>query len=134
MARRRSTRKGQRRKSARRAYMGLKKTRRRRRYGSRRGRISIARSSARRSKNAIVKRRAMGAIKECAWITGGGALGIVANRYMPNGIAGFQTDLVVGAGSLAYGIYRNDPKPIYLGFGALYPRIQQQVARLVQAT
>lgn len=130
MARRRSTRKGQRRKTARRAYM--KTARRRRRYGSRRGRVSFARR--RTNSKALVKRRAMGAIKECAWITGGGAMGIVANRWMPNGIMGYQTDLVVGAGSLAYGIYRNDPKPIYLGFGALYPRIQQQVARLVQAT
>ena len=73
----------------------------------------------------------MGALKECGWITGGGALGLAANRFMPKGFMGYQSDLLVGAGALAYGVYRNDPKPIYLGFGALYPRIQQQVARLV---
>jgi len=131
MARRKSTRKGQRRKTARRAYTGLKSTRRRRRYGSRRGRVSMAR---RRTKSTgMVKRRAMGAIKECAWITGGGALGTAANRFMPAGILGQQSDLVVGAGALAWGIYKNDPKPIYLGFGALYPRIQMQVNRLIGA-
>ncbi|GAI95218.1 unnamed protein product [marine sediment metagenome] len=129
MARRKSTRKGQRRKTAKRAYM---KTTRRRRYGSRRGRVSVARPRRARS-TGIVKARAMGAIKECAWITGGGALGTAANRFMPAGMLGQSSDLVVGAGALAYGVYRNDPKAIYLGFGALYPRIQQQVNRLVGA-
>lgn len=131
MARRKSTKKGGVRRTARRAYTGFKTTRRRRRYGSRRGRVSMAR---RRTKSTgIVKARAMGAIKECAWITGGGALGTAANRFMPAGMLGQSSDLVVGAGALAYGVYRNDPKAIYLGFGALYPRIQSQVNRLIGA-
>jgi hypothetical protein len=75
----------------------------------------------------------MGAIKECAWITGGGALGTAANRFLPNGFLGQPSSCALGVGALAWGIYKNDPKPIYLGFGALYPRIQQQVNRLVGA-
>jgi len=128
MARRKSTRKGQYRKGSRRAYEGLKKTRRRRRYGSRRGRVSFAR---RRTKSTgLVKRRAMGALKECAWVTGGSAVGLAVNRYIPaNRFA--PNDLVIGGGSLAWGIYKNDPKAIYLGFGALYPRIYNQLQSVI---
>ena len=128
---RRSTRRGQRRKTARRAYTGLKRTRRRRGFRSRRGRVTLPRRRTRST--GIVKARAMGAIKECAWITGGGAMGTAARRFMPAGFMGYSTDLVVGGGALAYGIYKNDPKAIYLGFGALYPRIQSQVNALVGA-
>ncbi len=126
MARRKSTRKGQRRKTARRAYVGLKTTRRRRRYGSRRGRVSFRRRT--RRSTGLVKARAMGAIKECAWITGGSAGGLLANRYAA-GITymGLSPSTLFGIGGLAYGVARNDPKAIYLGFGALYPRIYTQL-------
>lgn len=129
MARRKSTRKNQRRKTARRAYTGLKSTRRRRRYGSRRGRVSFGRRT--RRSTGLIKSRSMGALKECAWITGGSAAGLAANRYMPAGVMGYGSDLVFGAGALAWGLYKNDPKPIYLGFGALYPRIYTQLQSVI---
>lgn len=133
MARRKSTRKGQRRKTARPAYFPKQKVTRRRRRRYSYPQATQRRASSRRRSTGIVKARAMGAITECAWITGGGALGTAANRFMPAGFMGYSTDLVVGAGALAWGIYKNDPKPIYLGFGALYPRIQEQVNSLIGA-
>jgi len=68
---------------------------------------------------------------DCAWITGGGALGLAAGRFMPDGYMGMSSGQLVGAAALGWGIYRNDSKSIYLGFGALYPTIQRQMAGLI---
>jgi len=123
---RRSTRKGQIRKTSRRAYT---KTRRRRTFGSRRGRVSLAR---RRTGTAgLVKARTMGALKECSWITAGSATGLAAQRWMPNGYMGLSSTTLVGIGALGYGVWRNDPKGIYLGFGALYPAIYTQLKQFI---
>ena len=126
---RRSTRKNQPRKTARRAYVA--KTRRRRTFGSRRGRVSIAR---RRPAAGLVKARTMGAIKECSWITAGSAAGLAAQRWMPGGYMGLQSPTLVGIGALGYGVWKNDPKGIYLGFGALYPAIYGQLAKFIFPT
>lgn len=125
MARRKSTRKGQRRKTARRAYVGLKRRTRRARSYTRR-----TYAAARRRSTGMIKSRSMGALKECAWITGGSAAGLAVNRFMPT-VMGYSSDIVVGGGSLAWGIYKNDPKAIYLGFGALYPRIYNQLQSVI---
>jgi len=123
---RRSTRKGQIRKSSRPAYT---KTRRRRRFGSRRGRVSIAR---RRTGGAgLVKARTMGAIKECSYITAGSAAGLATQRWMPQGALGLASPTLFGVGALGYGVWRNDPKGIYLGFGALYPQIYTQLQKFI---
>lgn len=126
MARRKSTRKGQRRKTARRAYIAVKRRTRRARAYTRR-----TYAAARRRSTGLIKSRSMGALKECAWITGGSAAGLAANRYMPAGVMGYGSDMVFGAGALAWGLYKNDPKPIYLGFGALYPRIYTQLQSVI---
>jgi hypothetical protein len=129
---RRSTRKGQRRKtrSKRRAYTGLAtKTRRRRRYGSRRGRISAV--SRRPRATGIVKRRAMGALKEVGWVTAGSAAGLAAMRFVPGGYMGLSSPTLFGLGALGYGIWRNDPKGIYLGYGALFPEIYGRLSRII---
>ena len=129
---RRSTRKGQRRKTARRAYTGLKKTRRRRRYGSRRGRVSFRRRSS--NSKGLIKRRAMGAVKECAWIAAGSATGLAATRWMPAGAAGMSSSTLFGLGALGYGVWRNDPKGVYLGFGAIYPEIYDRLRSVILPT
>lgn len=130
MARRRSTRKGQRRKTARRAYTGLAtKTRRRRRFGSRRGRISVGRRRTRST--GIVKARAMGALKEVGWITAGSAAALATVRFMPGEYMGIATPTLLGLGALGYGIWRNDPKGIYIGYGALFPYIHQKLANVI---
>jgi len=123
---RRSTRKGQIRKTSRRAYT---KTRRRRTFGSRRGRVTVgrARSAGRR----IVKARTMTAVKECSYITAGSAAGLAAQRWMPGGYMGLQSPTLFGIGALGYGVYKNDPKGIYLGFGALYPAIYGQLQKFI---
>jgi len=123
---RRSTRKGQIRKSSRRAYT---KTRRRRTFGSRRGRITNY--PRRQTKTGLVKARTMGALKECSWITAGSATGLAAQRWMPQGALGLQSPTLVGLGALGYGVWRNDPKGIYLGFGALYPAIYTQLQKFI---
>jgi len=122
---RRSTRKGQIRKTSRRAYTTVV---RRRRLGSRRGRVSIAR---RRTGTGLVKARTMGALKECSWITAGSATGLAAQRWMPDRYMGMSSPTLVGIGALGYGVWKNDPKGIYLGFGALYPAIYGQLQKFI---
>lgn len=124
---RRSTRKGQPRKTARRAYVA--KTRRRRTFGSRRGRIATY--ARRQTKTGLVKARTMGALKECSWITAGSAAGLAAQRWMPAGYMGMSSPTLVGIGALGYGVWKNDPKGIYLGFGALYPAIYGQLQKYI---
>lgn len=121
---RRSTRKGQIRKTSRRAYT---KTRRRR-FGSRRGRVSVGR----RTRSAgIVKARAMGALKEVGWITAGSAAGLATVRWMPGKTMGIPNPTLFGLGALGYGVWRNDPKGIYIGYGALFPYIHQKLADFI---
>jgi len=73
----------------------------------------------------------MTALKECGWITAGGAAGLLAGKYMPNTYAGMSSETLLGAGAFAYGVMRNNPKAIYIGFGALYPRLQTEMANLI---
>ncbi len=126
---RRSTRAGQTRKTARKAYRGLKTTRRRRRFGSRRGRVSLRRKSNGGTK--LIKARTMTAVKECSYITAGSAAGLAAQRWMPQGALGLSSPTLFGVGALGYGVWRNDPKGVYLGFGALYPQIYNQLQKFI---
>lgn len=129
MARRRSTRAGQRRKTARRAYRGLKRRTRR----VRRSTYAFARRRSRKAATGIMRGASGRALRECAWITGGDAMGLAANRWMPSGVMGVSSATAVGAAALAWGIAKNDSKPIYLGFGALYPAIHNQLRGLIGA-
>lgn len=79
----------------------------------------------------MVKARSMKALKECSWITAGSATGLAAQRWMPQGALGLQSPTLVGLGALGYGVWRNDPKGIYLGFGALYPAIYTQLQKFI---
>ena len=124
---------GGRRKTARRAYTGLKTRAKNARSYVRRRRGAIRMAPKRRKSTSLVKTRAMGALKECGWFTAGGAAGLLATKYMPGQYASMSSTTILGASALAYGVAKNNPKAIYIGFGALYPRIQQQVARLVGA-
>lgn len=131
MARRkRSTRTGQYRKTARRAYTGLKtRARRARSYvRRRRGRITVGR----KKNGAMIKTRSMRALKECAWITGGSAAAMTVTKFVPGSYMGISTPTLLGVGAVAWGIYKNDDKPIYLGFGALYPDIYRKMADLIK--
>ena len=122
MARRkRSTRRGGVRKTARRAYTGLK--RRRTRY------YAAARRTGRRAKSggmALMKGKGGEAIKDCSLIVAGDAIGLVAGKQWPK-VMGFKTSTALGVGALAWGIMKNRPEPIYLGFGALIPAIHNQM-------
>lgn len=124
---RRSTRKGQMRTTARRAYFPKQKARRRRRA------VTFRRVRARspRRSTGLLKGRSGAALKECAWITGGSAVGIMAPGMLGKEIMGYPTATVVGAGAMAWGMYKNDDKPIYLGFGALYPRILFELQKML---
>ena len=122
---RRSTRKGQIRKTSRRAYT---KTTRRRRYGSRRGRVSVGR---RTRSTGIVKARAMTALKDIGWMTAGSAAGLAAFRFVPGGYMGLSSPTLFGLGALGYGIWRNDPKGIYVGYGALFPDIYGRLSKII---
>lgn len=127
--RRRSTRKGQTRKTARKAYTGVtRRTRARAAYGRARY------ATKRRAKSAgmgLIKGRSGKAIMECGWITAGGAAGLLAGKYMAGSYAGMSSDTILGASALAYGVMQNNAKAIYIGFGALYPRIQNQMATMI---
>ena len=81
----------------------------------------------------LIKGRSGRALKECAWITAGGAAGLLAGKYMAGNYAGMSAETIFGASSLAYGVIQNNDKAIYIGFGALYPTIQRQVAELIRA-
>jgi hypothetical protein len=50
---------------------------------------------------------------------------------MPAGYMGMSSSTIVGIGALGYGVWRNDPKGIYLGFGALYPAIYGQLQKFI---
>ncbi len=128
MARRRAgTKAGARRRTARRAYRGLARRTRR----VRRTTYAFARRRTARAATGIMSGASGRALRECAWITGGGALGIAADRWMPEGVLGMQSSTAVGAAALAWGIAQSDAKPIYLGFGAIYPAIQNQIRGLI---
>ena len=126
---RRSTRKGQLRKTSRRAYTFPKQKARRVRRRTTYPRVR-ARSPRRRS-TGILKGRSGAALRECAWITGGSAIGMVAPSMLGTKVMGYNTSTVVGAGALAWGMYKNDDKPIYLGFGALYPQIYTYLQKML---
>jgi len=126
---RRSTRKGSARKTARRAYTGLKRrARTARSYVRRRGRVSVGRGTR---STGIVKARAMGALREVTWITAGSAAALATVRFMPGQTMGIENTTLLGLGALGYGIWRNDPKGIYIGYGALFPYIHQKLADLI---
>jgi len=125
---RRSTRKGQLRKTSRRAYTFPKQKARRRR---RRTTYPRVRARSPRRSTGLLKGRSGAALKECAWITGGSAVGIMAPGMLGAQIMGYPTATVVGAGAMAWGMYKNEDKPIYLGFGALYPQIYTQLQKML---
>ena len=124
--------KGRVRKTARRAYTGIKRRASSARSYVRRRRGAIRTAPRRRKSTALVKTRAMGALKECGWFTAGGAAGLLATKYMPGQYASMSSTTILGASALAYGVVKNNPKAIYIGFGALYPRIQNQMAKALK--
>jgi hypothetical protein len=73
----------------------------------------------------------MSSLKEVGYMTAGSAAGLAAQRWMPNGYMGLSSTTLVGIGALGYGVWRNDPKGIYLGFGALYPAIYTQLKQYI---
>lgn len=129
-----ATKKGGRRKTARRAYVGLKRRARSARsyVRRRRGAIRVRRRS-RGKGNALVKARSMTALKECGWITAGGTAGLLTRKYYTGSMRplGLAPEYFLGAAAIGYGIGFNKPKAIYMGFGALYPRLQGEIAKLI---
>lgn len=125
---------GGRRKTARRAYTGLKRRAKSARsyVRRRRGAVRLRRSSKSKG-TALVKARSMTALKECGWITAGGTAGLLTRKYYTGTMRplGMAPESVLGAAALAYGIGFNKPKAIYMGFGALYPRLQGELAKLI---
>lgn len=121
---RRSTRRGMVRRTARRAYV---RTKRRTRRVRRRASYAV-RSRARRSSTGLMRGASGRAIKECAWITAGGAAGLAVGKWMPTQYMGMSSSTMLGVAALGYGVYKNDAKGIYIGFGALYPTIQRNIA------
>ena len=130
MARRKSTKKGGVRKTARRAYTGLKRRGRTvRAYARRRrGRVSIGRRYNRR---ALVGKGSRKALKECGFITAGGALGLLAQRYAQGNVLGLPSDYFGGAAAIAAGVAMDQHKLIYMGFGALYPYLYGRMGEMI---
>ena len=124
---RRSTRRGQVRKTARRAYVGIKRRTRR----SRRRVYYAARRRTRRTTRGLMKGQSGRAVKDCGMIAGGDAAAMLATRFMGPQIAGLDTPTVIGAGLIGWGVYKNKSQPIYAGFGALYPMIHNRMAGLI---
>lgn len=127
MARRTSTRKGMVRRSARRAYEGLgRRTRRPRRRAYR-----AIRRRGRRVKKGLIKGRSYDAMRDCGMIVAGDAAALATTRFYGPTIGGFQTPTVLGTALIGWGIYKNDKKPIYAGFGALYPMLHNRMASVI---
>lgn len=124
---RRSTRKGMRRKSARRAYVGLKRRTRR----TRRRAYYAVRRRSRRTTRGLLKGSSGRAVRDCGMIAAGDAAAMVTTRFAGPQIAGLDTPTVVGASLIGWGIYKNKAQPIYAGFGALYPMIHNRMASLI---
>lgn len=124
--RKRSTRTGQFRKTARKAYRGLKRTTRR--YRSRRGAIRISRP---RRDPGFLRQGSKTALKDIGWMSAGAAGSAVYANYMPAGMWGLKPQHFFGAALGAYGIYRNDKKFIYAGFGAVMDEVKPLINNLM---
>jgi len=126
MARRRrrgGTKRGMRRRTARKAY--FPKTRRRRRYGSRRGRVSVRRR--RGGSNGMIKAGTKSALTDIGYMAAGAATTAVVEKYaadmMPFNAPGWTVGAILGG----YGIYKNDKKMIYAGFGAVMDKVRPAI-------
>ena len=103
-----ATKKGQARKTARRAYMPAKTKSRRFRSSPKlkKTEASLARARAQlRKMRQSSKDAQYGSLQEAASVTAGGGLAGAANGYFPDGFMGFQVPLLAGAALVGAGIF-----------------------------